>query len=223
MRVVVTRARESADELAARLRGEGFEVVECPLIRIEPLDAPSVDPSGYEWVVVTSRIAVGELFRRLHGSLPRVAAIGPGTAAALREHGVEPALVPARSTQEGLLAELPCPPGRVLFVAAEGARDVLPRALGADVVHLYRTVEAPPRRFPDAGLVVLASASAARALASVRVDLPCVSIGPVTSEEARRRGLEVVAEASSHDLDGLLEAVKLAACREGSHTGSSPS
>src|SRR5439155_24789529 len=114
-------------------------------------------------------------------------------------------------------------PGRGVFRPAEGARAILPPARGADVDHLYRTVEAPPRCFPDAGLVVLASASAARALASVRVDLPCVSIGPVTSEEARRRGLEVVAEASSHDLDGLLEAVKLAACREGSHTGSSPS
>jgi uroporphyrinogen-III synthase len=53
----------------------------------------------------------------------------------------------------------------------------------------------------------------------LRRDLACVSIGPVTSAEARDGGLEVVAEAESHDLDGLVAAVKLAA----SHASSSPS
>jgi uroporphyrinogen-III synthase len=43
-----------------------------------------------------------------------------------------------------------------------------------------------------------------------------VSIGPVTSAEAERQGLSVVAEAETHDLDGLVEAVKLAASRAGS-------
>ena len=73
--------------------------------------------------------------------------------------------------------------------------------------------------FPDADLVVIASASAARALAALRTDPACVSIGPVTSEVARRLGLQVVAEAETHDLDGLVAAVKLAA----SHASSSPS
>jgi uroporphyrinogen-III synthase len=49
--------------------------------------------------------------------------------------------------------------------------------------------------------------------------MPCVSIGPVTSGEARRHGLDVVAEAASHDLEGLVQAVKLAA----SQAASSPS
>ena len=40
------------------------------------------------------------------------------TAAALREQGVEPTVVARRSTQEGLVAELPRPPGRVLFAGA---------------------------------------------------------------------------------------------------------
>jgi uroporphyrinogen-III synthase len=57
---------------------------------------------------------------------------------------------------------------------------------------------------------VLASSSAARAFASLGVDLPCVTIGPVTSAEARRVGLRVVSEAASHDLDGLVEAVRAA-------------
>ena len=58
-------------------------------------------------VVVTSAFGAHELLRRARGELPRVAAIGPGTAAALRKGGVEPAFVPRVSTQEGLAAELP--------------------------------------------------------------------------------------------------------------------
>jgi uroporphyrinogen-III synthase len=104
----------------------------------------------------------------------------------------------------------------VLFAGAEGARDVLPRALDADVVLLYRTVELRPAGAPDGDLVVLASASAARAYGATGVELPCVSIGPVTTAEARRQGATIVAEAESHDLEGLAQAVKLAASRAGS-------
>ena len=219
VQVVVTRAAEGLGRLAGRLRAEGFEVEECPLVRIERIEGPPVRAEGYDWVVLTSRIAARELMRRLEGPLPRVAAIGPGTAEALRALGVEPTLVARRSTQEGLLEELPKPAGRVLFAGAEDARDLLARGLGADVLTLYRTVDVRPERFPDADLVVLASASAARSFAALGLDRPCVSMGPVTSEEARRHGLRIVAEARSSDLDGLVEAVKLAA----SSGASSPS
>jgi uroporphyrinogen-III synthase len=107
----------------------------------------------------------------------------------------------------------------VLFAGAEGARDVLVRALEADVVVLYRTIEERPEAFPACDLVVLASASAARAFAALGLDIACVSIGPSTTAEAHRRGLSIAAEAATHDLDGLLQAVKLVA----SSTGSSPS
>src|SRR3712207_1524210 len=106
VRVVLTRAAGGNVELAARLRTEGFEPLECPLIRIEPIDGPPLSADGYDWVVLTSRVGVERLFARLEGSLPRVAAIGPGTAEALRAHGVEPALVASRSTQEGLVDAL---------------------------------------------------------------------------------------------------------------------
>jgi uroporphyrinogen-III synthase len=218
LRVIVTRAEGGAGRLAGRLRAAGFDVVECPLVRIESVPGPPVRAGGYDWVVLTSRAAVKEFFRRLEGPLPKVAVVGPGTAESLREHGVEPALVASRSTQEGLLAELPRPAGRVLFAGAEGARDLLARELGADTVVLYRTVPVMPERPPQGDLVVLASGSSARAFAALRLDLPCVSIGPVTSEAARAAGLRVVAEGSTHDLDGLVEAVKLVASR----TGSSP-
>jgi uroporphyrinogen III methyltransferase/synthase len=213
VKVILTRTREGSARLAERLGAAGFEVAECPLVAIEPIDGPPIRPQGYDWVVLTSARAVELLFRRLAGPLPRVAAIGPGTAEALRGRGAEPALVARRSTQEGLLEELPRPAGRVLFAAAEDARELLASELGADVVPLYRTVELRPESFPAGDLVVIASASAARALAAVRGDLPCVSIGPVTSEEARRSGLRVVAEAETHDLEGLVAAVRLAASR----------
>jgi uroporphyrinogen-III synthase len=216
MKVVVTG---TDPRLAERIRDEGLEAVECPLIRVEPLEGPPLVVDGYDWVVLTSRHGVEELFRRLEGPLPPVAVIGPGTADALRAHGVEPALVASSSTQEGLLQELPRPAGRVLFAGAEGARDVLVHELGADFLPLYRTVELQPERFPAGDLAVIASASAARALAATGAEVPCVSIGPVTTTEAARVGLTVVAEAETHDLEGLVRAVKLAA----SQAGSSPS
>jgi uroporphyrinogen III methyltransferase / synthase len=216
VRIVFTGTEGGGRRLAEGLLGEGHDVLRCPLVRVELLEGAPLSVAGYDWLLLTSRHGVEALFHRLEGPLPRVAVIGPGTAAALREHGVEPALVARRSTQEGLAAELPRPPGRVLFAGAEGARDVLVRELGAEFVPLYRTVEDAPAVFPDADLVVLASPSAARALARLRRDLPCVSIGPVTTAEARRHALSVVAEAESHDGDGLLRAVKLAASRAAS-------
>jgi uroporphyrinogen III methyltransferase / synthase len=212
VKVVVTG---TDGRVAKRLRAGGIEVVECPLVRIESLDGPPVRAENYDWVVLTSRKAVEQLFRRLDGGLPRVAVIGPGTAEALRAHGAEPTLVARRSTQEGLLEELPRPAGRVLFAGAEGARNVIVTELGADFLPLYRTVELQPHSLPEGDLAVLASASA-RAFATTGARLPCVSIGPVTTAEAERQGLSVVVEAETHDLVGLVEAVKLAASRAGS-------
>jgi uroporphyrinogen-III synthase len=104
----------------------------------------------------------------------------------------------------------------VLFAGAEGARDVLVRELGADFVPLYRTVPVRPAAFPDAEFVVVASASAARALAAAAPGRACVSIGPVTSSAARESGLRVAAEAETPDVEGLVRAVKLAASRAAS-------
>jgi uroporphyrinogen-III synthase len=207
VKVVVTRPRAQAGELAARLEALGHEVAVCPLIAVEPLAGPPLDVGRYDWVVVTSRNGATELLRRARGVLPRVAAIGPGTADVLAEAGVRPALVPRVSTQEGLLAELPRPPGRVLLAAAEGARRLLVDELDADFVPLYRTRELRPALPPDADLVVLASASAARAFAALGSALPAVSIGPQTTAAGRAAGVRVVAEAASHGLDGLVAAV----------------
>jgi uroporphyrinogen-III synthase len=217
MRVALTRAAGGNEALAERLREAGLEPVECPLVAVEPLPGAPLELSEYDRLCLTSRHGVAALFARgFTGALPPVAVVGPGTAEALRAQGVEPDVVAGLSTQEGLAAAVPRPAGRVLFAGAEGARDVLARELGADFVPLYRTVELDPAAFPEAELVVVASASAARAFAAVGGALPVVSIGPVTSAAARELGLDVAEEAVSHDLDGLTEAVKLAASRIGS-------
>jgi uroporphyrinogen-III synthase len=211
VRVVVTRPSEQAGELVRRLEELGHEVAVCPLIAVEPLGDEPVDVEPYDWVVVTSPNGAAELARRA-GSAPRcVAAVGPGTAAALRGAGIEPALVARVSTQEGLLAELPRPAGRVLFAGAEGARRLLVDELGADFLPLYRTRSVRPEAFPaGAELVLLASASAARAYAALGRDVPAVSIGPQTTVAARAAGVKILAEAQTHDVEGLIEAVTLA-------------
>jgi uroporphyrinogen III methyltransferase / synthase len=216
MRVLVTGTDV---RLGERLRAAGFDIVESPLIRIEPVGGAVIRAEGYDWLILTSRHGAEHLFERLEGPIPKVAVIGPGTADALRQRGIEPALVATVSTQEGLITELPRQPGRVLFAGAEGARDTLVRELDAEFAPLYRTVELELDEPPQGDLAVIASASAARALAASGASMPCVSIGPVTSGEARRHGLDVVAEAASHDLEGLVQAVKLAA----SQAASSPS
>jgi uroporphyrinogen-III synthase len=207
VKVVVTRPRSQAGPLVQRLEGLGLEVVECPLIAIEPLDEPrAVDTTGYDWVVVTSPNGAELFARRRSGELSRVAAVGPGTAEALRALGIAPDLVAAVSTQEGLVDEFPRPVGRVLVVGAEGSRRALIDALGASFVPLYRTRLLDPPA-PDGDVVVLASGSAARSFAALGAPLPAVSIGPQTTRAARAAGLDVVAEARTHDLDGLVAAI----------------
>jgi len=138
----------------------------------------------------------------------RVAAVGGPTAAAW---GEPVDLIPTRSSQDGLLAELPRPAGRVLLAAAEGARRLLVDDLGADFVALYRTVERHPSHLPDADLAVLASPSAARSLASHHKPPPVVTIGPETTTAASEAGLRVAAQAEMQDADGLVAAVLRAA------------
>jgi uroporphyrinogen-III synthase len=205
VRAIVTRPRAQARPLVEALEAAGVEVVECPLIEIERTSDDPVDGAGYDWLIVTSPNGADEIARRGR-NLPRVAAVGPGTAEALRTQGIEPAFVPSDSSQDGLLREFPRPAGRVLFAAAEGARRGPIDELGADFVPLYRTRLLAPEP-PDGDVVVLASGSAARAYAAIGGAAPAVTIGPETSRVARSVGLEVAAEAARHDLAGLVAAV----------------
>jgi uroporphyrinogen III methyltransferase/synthase len=205
MKVIVTRPRRQAGPLVERLEQLGFDVVECPLIEIVHTSDDPIDCAGYEWLIVTSPNGADEIARRGR-NLPKVAAVGPGTAETLRARGIEPDFVPRVSSQDGLLAEFPRPEGRILFAAAANSRRRPIDELGADFVPLYETRLLSPEP-PDGDLVVLASGSAARAYAWIGGSAPAVTIGPETSRVAGSLGLTIAAEAESHDLDGLVAAV----------------
>jgi uroporphyrinogen III methyltransferase/synthase len=234
--IVVTRAREQASELRTRLVALGADVLELPAIRVEPVEFTVPDLDGYAWLVCTSANGVAAFFERglaasgldarALGRL-RVAAIGPGTAAAFSERGITPDLVPERYVAEALVEAFPPPdaPGaRVLLARAAVARDVLPEGLGSrgysvEVLPVYRTVRADP----DPAALEAVRAGAVDAItftSSSTVDNFCdlvgkipepqpvvVSIGPVTSSTARARGLRVDAEATEHTIDGLVERI----------------
>jgi uroporphyrinogen III methyltransferase/synthase len=229
--VAVTRARAQASGLASRLRSLGAAVVETPAIRIVPLAGPAPELDAYDLVCLTSPNGVRVLFDRLHqaGEDARafagatVAAIGPGTAAALAEYGVVADVVPETSTAEGLLQALAGQPARRVLVArAAEARDVLPDGLreqgaGVDVLPLYETVAealAPEQleALGQADYVTFTSSSTVtrllEAAGGVRPDhARLVSIGPVTSGTLREHGLEPDVEAEAHDIDGLVAAL----------------
>lgn len=208
MRVLVTRQREQARPLVDALVARGFDVIVKPLIRIERLSGDPIDTSQYDWVIVTSPNGAREFARRQTGVLPQIAVIGPGTAAALEEAGIDADLDPAVHTQEGLVAAfrtLDDRPRRPLFVGAEGARRVLVDELGAEFLPLYRTFELGPADLPEVDLVLLLSPSAARAYARAGGTAPVISIGPETSAVAADAGLDVAAEAQSSDLGGLVD------------------
>ena len=235
-RVVVTRSRGQAGQLSDRLRVAGADVIEVPTIEIaEPADGGSAvraalaRVSSYDWVVLTSPNGARRFTRELRDGRDLagvlLAAIGPGTAAALAEERLVADLVPERYVAESLLAAFPDPPdgatGRVLLARAEVARDVLPDGLRArgwdvDVVHAYRTIPAPVdddvrARVSAADVVTFTSSSTVeRLLDAVGPDhLPptVACIGPVTAATARERGLRVDVEAPVHTIDGLVEAL----------------
>jgi uroporphyrinogen III methyltransferase / synthase len=238
-RVVVTRARAQASGMARTLESLGADVVELPAIRIEPtigtdqVRAAVESLHAYALVCVTSPNGARLLFEAMEAagrdaralSQAQVAAIGPGTARALREHGVIADIVPERFVAEALieaLADVPVQGKPVLVARAAEARDVLPDALrerGAevDVVALYETVrESPAPEEIDAAMsadyVTFTSSSTVRNFLEVtggRVPegARIVSIGPVTSETARESGIGVTVEASRHDPEGLIDAL----------------
>ena len=246
-RVVVTRARHQASGLVERLRAAGAEAVEVPTIEIadpddggEALRAAATRVRDYDWVCFTSPNAVERFLAclsdaRAFGDV-RVAAVGPGTAAALATAGIVADLVPERSLAEGLVATFPHGSGRerVLLPQAAAARPVLADGLTAkgwtvDVAHAYRTVPTTP------SADLLASAAKADAIAFTSASTvtsylaaagpgavpPVVAcIGPVTAAAAEAEGLPVTVTATDHTLDGLVAALVAILAR--SHRPRSP-
>ncbi|GAC1439212.1 MAG: uroporphyrinogen-III C-methyltransferase [Solirubrobacteraceae bacterium] len=227
--IAVTRARAQSSELAGRLAALGAEVIEAPAIRIVARDVELPSLIAFDVICLTSPNGVHIFFERLAErdedaralAGATVAAIGPGTARALREHGVIADVVPKRFIAEALAEELSGMfIGNALIARAAQARDVLPAALEArgcevEVVALYDTIAEPlaPNRLEavaGADYVTFTSSSTVRFfLEAGRLgpDSRVVSIGPVTSATLREHGIEPHLEAARHDIEGLVQAI----------------
>jgi uroporphyrinogen III methyltransferase/synthase len=176
-RILVTRTRAQAGRLSASLREMGAEVLEKPVIKIEPVAPnPALKDAfnrldQYDWLILTSPNGASIFMKSLWDAgldsralgKVKIAVIGPGTAEALVPYGLKPDLVPSQYIAEGLVeafshlsAETGPPSGqrRCLLARSEIARAIVPvelKAMGylVDEIPLYRTVSADGDTGPD--------------------------------------------------------------------------
>ena len=246
-RIVVTRTREQASQLSRQLLELGAEVVEIPTIKILPpssqegiLEALS-GLNAYDWLVFTSPNGVTAFFdfffkkfqdmRDIGGV--RIAAVGPATAAKLRELHLQVDLMPdeylATKIAEALAQYESMENLRVLLLRAEVATPDLPKlfeAKGAivDDIACYRTVPetedvdgaAARLREEGADWISFTSSSTVESF-HARFNLPALmkqfpqiktaSIGPETTKALAGLGIQPAVEANPHNIDGLVEAL----------------
>jgi uroporphyrinogen-III synthase len=244
LRVVVTRAEGQAAGLTAAFAAAGASIEALPLLAVVPPDDPAplaraaAELALFDWVVFTSANAVRALLPLAADSWPprlRAAAVGAATAAALRSHGIEPALVaapaPGAPGAAGLLAalvpRLDCGQRVLLPQAADALPTLRDGLLAAGISAVAVTAyakrlpqEAPARAaalFADSplGWVVFTSPSTARHFAGLfgaewetcRGELRAASIGATTSSELRRLGVDPHAEAAQPTGADLVAAV----------------
>ena len=233
--IVVTRPRAQAGPLGDLLRERGARVLLAPTIRIVPARTRGLGEAlerlaagSFDWVTITSRATVEMLAGRIPpGSIrARVAAVGEGTADALRTwSGRDPDLVPTTFTTASLGRAMPSGTGRVLCLRADVAPAGLEGALrrkgwSVERADAYRTVV--PARLPEPARRALAaaavdavtftSASTVRGFVELwgrpQASWAAVCIGPVTARAARAHGLAVGAVARPHTIEGVVAATE---------------
>ena len=243
LRTVVTRTRSQAGVLSSALRVLGADVWEIPTIRIEEpanlLEFGQLvqDSHGYDWILFTSPNGVDAFFRLYYKlyddardiGAARIAAIGPATAARVRDFHLKVDLQPPEYVAESILKEFQAAGSienlRFLMVRPEQARDFLTRELSrlgaiVDEAIAYRTV--PETVDPTGGierfraegadLITFTSSSTVENFLALKLPWPdalkTASIGPVTSKTMRALGLKVDIEAHRHDIPGLVDAIR---------------
>jgi uroporphyrinogen III methyltransferase/synthase len=250
-RIVVTRTREQASQLSQHFTERGAEVLEIPTIRIEAPDdrttlVEAMTGMGeYDWVVFTSPNGVTQFFEYFFKSFEDIrdigpmqfAAVGPATAAKLKELHLKVDLMPqhyvttdiAKAFKEYQSIENL----RILILRAQVANPELVRALeelGAivDDISVYKTVpetedrSGAAERLAEEGAdwITFTSSSTVQNF-HARFNLPellkkfpklkTASIGPETSKALAALGLKPTVEAKVHTIDGLAKAVETAA------------
>ena len=238
-RILVTRPRQQAVDFVRKLELLGAIPVVLPAVEIlPPSDWSQVDDhlarlGEYEWLVFTSANGVRSFLGRLREtgrdlrSLVglQLAAIGPGTAEALRAFHLNADLIPAEFRSESLAAMLAerAVGKRILLARADRGRDVLPVELSkvatVDQIAVYRQVDSTitDPSFHGIDYVTLTSANVARSILRsldaagrervVAGELRLVTISPVTSAAVAEMGYSVAAEAREYTTDGLLAAL----------------
>lgn len=203
----------------------------------------------FSWLIFTSPNGVEQFLSRLRQSgldlralgNAKLACIGPSTAGALAAHGLKADLVPREYVAEGLLAALRAELGeaistqRFLIPRAQIARSVLPDGLAETgayvlVAPVYKTIppdlaalpadeeQSPPRLLFTSSSTVENWVEAVAQHPTARA-WPCLCIGPITAETARRQGLQVLGVAQEYTIDGLVETLLRIDGRENSGTG----
>jgi uroporphyrinogen-III synthase len=161
-RVAITRTREQASELAAKLSALGAEVIELPLIQVskdiqlEILADVMLELGTYDWVVFTSVNGVRfffEEFRRVFDDirslgLVRIACVGDATAQAVIALHLKVELKPKIATGEALADELiatgSLDSAKLLVITGNLNRDLIVTKLEAaraivDCLQVYKT------------------------------------------------------------------------------------
>ena len=236
-RIVVTRAREQASELARLFEESGATVIQFPTIEIAPPESwDSLDRAvdeRFDWLVFTSVNGVSAFFERLFAKGEdvralagiRIACVGETTAASLRARGIAPDLVPDKFMSTALIPHFDADLHRVRIAvirAAEGRDEFIDemRKRGAEV-HLavaYRTVPVALNadELHDIDVVTFTSAST---VDNFFASAPSIggallaSIGPTTSEALRKHGRQPDMEASTASIQALYDAVKAVSIR----------
>ena len=241
-RIAVTRAQRQAGKLVQELQALGADAFEMPTIRIEP--APDKQAfyelvaysHSYDWIIFTSPNGVDAFFNAFYemyrdardiGGV-KIAAIGPATAARVREFrlqvDVQPEKFVAEEIVKALQKEVSVENLKFLFARAEGARDVLPKELSrlgaiVDEAIAYRTVPETDdlsgglRRYKEEGADMVTFTSASSAENFHALNLPAhpgvshASIGPITSKTMNQLGMSVDLESKVHDIPGLVSAI----------------
>lgn len=248
-RVLVTRARTQSSELTRRLEEQGAMVLEFPTISIEPpesydsLDKAIEQLADYAWIHFTSSNGVESFFGRLLEKQRdaralhqlSIGAVGKATAAALRNFGIVPDVMPERFLSTELLPLLAADQNgiRTLVVRAEKGRDELIDELRArggavDLAVAYRTTSGSALDQELAALidgqqidyVTFTSSSTAENLfaaltetqrASLLESTVVASMGPVTSRTLRELGAAPQIEAAEASVESLTAALVQAA------------
>lgn len=231
-RVVVTRPANQAMSFCEQLMALGARPIRFPTIRLEPvrdviqLKRALSSLSDYDRVIFTSVNGVRFTWAALQTPWPdnlRTVAIGPATAEALRQRGVEPEFVPEEFTAERIAVGLDSVTGqKILLLRAQKANPVLAdvlRARQADVTEVaaYRTLMNTPDQSAFAALIAgfdvltFTSSSTVEGFAAVGKQPPdhvvIACIGPVTASTARRTGYRVDVIAREYTTGGLIQSL----------------